>query len=186
LRPPERQALVSKCFRDRAPRWASHSCFPLRRFSFEGFPPRTGSARRERFTQALQSRATTIWYESPRRIRSTLADLATVAPDAALFLVREYTKLHEEQLAGTPQDVVARLREPVRGEIAFAIAPYADRANPARAEATNDEIDALLAGGRRVGEVAKVLAARGLGERHELYAQASARKARRKTSIKER
>jgi 16S rRNA (cytidine1402-2'-O)-methyltransferase len=163
------------------------SGFPLRRFTFEGFPPRTSAARRERFTQALPMQATTIWYESPRRIGATLADLGAVAPDARVFLVREYTKVHEQQLAGTPAQVVARLHQPVRGEIAFAIAPYAAvRATAALPEATRDEIDALLAGGRRVGEVAKLLAARGLGERHELYARASARKAQRKRLIKER
>jgi 16S rRNA C1402 (ribose-2'-O) methylase RsmI len=102
-----------------------------------------------------------------------------------VFVVREYTKMHEEQLAGTPGQVAAALGEVVRGEIAFAIGPYTVvDATPAMATAA--EIDALLGGGHRVGEVAKLLAARGLGERHELYARASARKARRKTSIKER
>lgn len=163
------------------------SGFPLRRFTFEGFPPRSSSARRDRFAQALQTEATTIWYESPRRIRAALVDLAAVAPAAQVFVVREYTKLHEQHLGGTPNQVVAQLSEPVRGEIAFAIAPYAaGGATDATTEATSAEIDALLAGGRRVGEVAKLLAARGLGERHELYARASARKAGRKTSIKER
>jgi 16S rRNA (cytidine1402-2'-O)-methyltransferase len=161
------------------------SGFSLRRFTFEGFPPRAGSARRERFTQALQTQATTIWYESPRRILATLRDLQSVAPDAKVFVVREYTKMHEEQLAGTPGQVAVQLHEPVRGEIAFAIAPYDGGAGP-QVEATSAEIDALLAGGRRVGEVAKLLAARGLGGRHELYARACAQKAQRKTSIKER
>jgi 16S rRNA (cytidine1402-2'-O)-methyltransferase len=163
------------------------SGFPLRRFTFEGFPPRTAAARRKRFSESLPAQATTIWYESPRRIRATLAELSAVAPDAHVFLVREYTKVHEEQLAGTPAKIVARLDEPVRGEIAFAIAPYAGVGTSAgQRQATSDEIDALLAGGRRVGEVAKLLAARGLGERHELYARASERKAQRKSSIKER
>ncbi|MGA8099292.1 MAG: 16S rRNA (cytidine(1402)-2'-O)-methyltransferase, partial [Candidatus Cybelea sp.] len=76
------------------------SGFPLRRFTFEGFPPRTSTARRARFERALANDATTIWYESPRRIRATLADLAAVAPEADVFVVREYTKLHEQQLLG--------------------------------------------------------------------------------------
>lgn len=163
------------------------SGFPLRRFAFEGFPPRGSAARRERFARTLQAGATTIWYESPRRIRDALTDLAAIAPDAQVFLVREYTKLHEQQLSGTPQQVIAQLSEPVRGEVAFAIAPYdAGSAPPPAIETTSAAIDALLAGGRRVGEVAKLLAARGFGDRQELYTRAAARKARRKTSIKER
>ena len=77
--------------------------------------------------------------------------------------------------------MLAELAEPVRGEIAFAIAPYrvgSIRAGGVRREAA---IDALLAGGRRVSEVAKLLAERGYGDRRELYASAAARKARRKS-----
>ncbi len=162
------------------------SGFPLARFSFEGFPPRTSAARRERFARALQSVATTIWYESPHRILATLRDLAAVAPQAQVFVVREYTKLHEQQVAGTPDELIAALSDPVRGEVAFAIAPYAAAAPAApSAEATSAAIDALLADGRRVGDVAKLLAARGHGDRRQLYARVTAQKARRKTSIKQ-
>jgi 16S rRNA (cytidine1402-2'-O)-methyltransferase len=163
------------------------SGFPLRRFAFEGFAPRTSAARREHFARALQAGVTTIWYESPQRIRAALADLAAVASDARVFVVREYTKLHEEQLAGTPDQVIAQLSDPVRGEVAFAIAPYAAPAAAAStAEGTSAAIDALLEGGHRVGEVAKLLAARGFGDRRQLYACAAARKARPKTPIKKR
>ena len=163
------------------------SGFPLRRFTFEGFPPRTAAARREHFARALQAGVTTIWYESPQRIRAALVDLAAVAPDARMFLVREYTKLHEQHLLGTPERVIAELPDPLRGEVAFAIAPYDTvPAAPPASEVTSAEIDALLAGGRHVGEIAKLLAARGFGERRELYARASARKASRKSPLKTR
>jgi 16S rRNA (cytidine1402-2'-O)-methyltransferase len=163
------------------------SGFPLRRFSFEGFPPRGASARREHFAAALKLGITTIWYESPQRIAKTLADLAAVAPDARIVLVREFTKLHEQQLWGTPESVAAQLPDPPRGEIAFAIAPYA--AAPA-AHVSNQEaesaIDALLEGGQRIGEVAKQLAMRGFGDRRELYVAVAARKAARKAPVKQR
>ncbi|MFZ0031544.1 MAG: 16S rRNA (cytidine(1402)-2'-O)-methyltransferase [Candidatus Cybelea sp.] len=162
------------------------SGFSLRRFTFEGFPPRTSTARRERFARALANDATTIWYESPRRIRATLADLAAVAPEAQVFIVREYTKLHEQQLLGTPQSIIASLADPVRGEVAFAIAPHTIPPPSPTFENANLAIEALLADGRRVGEVAKLLAARGFGDRQQLYARAATRKAQLKTSIKER
>jgi 16S rRNA (cytidine1402-2'-O)-methyltransferase len=163
------------------------SGFSLRRFTFEGFPPRTSTARRTRFERALANDATTIWYESPRRIRSTLADLAAVAPEAQVFVVREYTKLHEQQLLGTPQRIIAELSDPVRGEVAFAVAPQAAAsASPPSYEDASSAIETLLADGHRVGEVAKLLAARGYGDRQQLYARAAARKARLKTSIKDR
>jgi 16S rRNA (cytidine1402-2'-O)-methyltransferase len=150
------------------------SGFPLDRWAFEGFPQRSRGPRRRQFETALARATTTLWYESPQRIRSTLEDLAAVAPDARVFLVREYTKLHEQQLAGTPAAVSAALAEPVRGEIAFAIAPAA--IETALGNVTDDEIDALLRAGRRVGDVAKELAKQGRGDRNELYTRAGARK----------
>ncbi len=160
------------------------SGFPLDRFSFEGFPPRTSAARKKRFDEALRSRATTIWYESPHRLRATLQDLASVAPDAHVFVVREYTKLHEEQRSGTPSEVLARLPEHVRGEIAFAIAPYFQACGP-QEDCDETAIDALLETGSRVGEVAKALAKRGFGDRRRLYARIALRKARRDASLNE-
>jgi|HubBroStandDraft_6_1064221.scaffolds.fasta_scaffold00001_379 16S rRNA (cytidine1402-2'-O)-methyltransferase len=155
------------------------SGFPLRRFTFEGFPPRTQGARRKRFTEALQGDVTTIWYESPRRLRATLADLEHVAPQAQLFVVREYTKRYEQHFWGTAQSVIAQLPDPLRGEVAFAVAPYRAPEGTSVDKDTSAAIDALLARGRRVGEAAKLLAARGFGDRRELYARIAARKARR-------
>ena len=151
------------------------SGFPLRRFTFEGFPARASGARREQFAAALRAAVTTVWYESPQRIAATLADLAAVAPDATVFLVREYTKKFEQQLLGTPGEVSRELAEPIRGEIAFAVAPYvaAGRAAPVDVDA---EIDALLAQGVAVPQIARRLASAGAGERHELYERASKRK----------
>ncbi|MGC1380016.1 MAG: SAM-dependent methyltransferase, partial [Candidatus Baltobacteraceae bacterium] len=157
------------------------SGFPLRRFTFEGFPPRARGARRERFAEALRAETTTIWYESPQRIRATLDDLAAVAPDAELFVVREYTKLHEQHIWGRPEAAVAQLADPVRGEVAFAIAPYrqpqaSQQPTPAQADAA---IDALLARGEKAGDVARTLAAQGFGDRRELYDRVSERKRHR-------
>ena len=157
---------------------AALSGFPLKRFRFEGFPPRASRARRNAFAAALDENATSLWYESPRRIRATLTDLAAVAPDARVFLVREYTKLHEQQALGTPEEVAAALSDPVRGEIAFAVASHVGRTEPAtHAEDADAAIDALLAQELRAGEIAKTLARRGLGNRSDLYARVNARKA---------
>ncbi|MBV9262881.1 MAG: hypothetical protein JO324_01080, partial [Candidatus Eremiobacteraeota bacterium] len=109
---------------------------------------------------------------------------SAVAPDSRVFLVREYTKLHEEQLAGTPREILARLPERVRGEIAFVVGPYAPVTN-APSPSADDLIDALLRGGGHVGDVAKALAQRGFGDRRRLYARAAARKARRDASLNE-
>ncbi|MGR4064688.1 MAG: 16S rRNA (cytidine(1402)-2'-O)-methyltransferase [Vulcanimicrobiaceae bacterium] len=155
------------------------SGFPLRRFAFEGFPPRTAGARRAGFARALAVGITTIWFESPQRIVATLRDLAAVAPDSSVFLVREYTKLHEQQAAGTPDAVAAQLGT-LRGEIAFAVAPgepsAQTRSAPRCADDVTVAIDGLLDEGRSVSEIAKALAERSLGARGDLYRLAGERK----------
>lgn len=150
------------------------SGFSLRRFCFEGFPPRAAGARRKALARAAASGTTTVWFESPQRIRATLADLAAVDPRARVFLVREYTKLHEQQLLGTPAEVSSALPEPVLGEIAFAV--EGRERPPVAIQPIDEAIDAMLAAGMPVPAIAKRLADEGRGERRRLYAHVTDRK----------
>lgn len=150
------------------------SGFDLRHFCFAGFPARTGGARRAAFRAALAQ--TTVWYEAPHRIRETLADLAEVAPERRVFLVRELTKRFEQQVLGRPLEVAAALAEPVRGEIAFVVEGGAVAAEPAGDEAIEAAIDVLLAEGLTTSAIAKRLAEAGHGERRHLYARVTARR----------
>lgn len=153
------------------------SGFDLRRFLFEGFAPRTGSARRDALMRSFASGIASIWYESPQRVRGFLADVDAVDPQARVFLVREYTKRYEQQLLGSAAEVADQLDETVRGEIALVIQPAAaSQPGSASPSDLDDEIDALLAAGNSVSAVAKALAERGLGERRHIYARATDRK----------
>ena len=153
------------------------SGFDLRHFCFAGFPPRTGGARRAAFRDALAH--TTVWYESPHRIRDALADLAAVAPDRRVFLVRELTKRYEQQVLGTAAEVAAALAEPVRGEVALVVeGGDVAAAPPADAATIDGAIDALVAEGLTTSAIAKRLAEAGHGERRHLYARVTERRAR--------
>ncbi len=153
------------------------SGFDVRRLAFEGFPPRASGARRAAFRAALARGIPSVWYESPHRIVAALADLAAVAPDVPVFLVREFTKLYEQQVGGTPAFVAAALPDPMRGEVAFVIdAGVADAGVPGEPGSLDERIDALLAAGVSTAAIAKQLAASGAGERKALYARAGARR----------
>jgi 16S rRNA (cytidine1402-2'-O)-methyltransferase len=151
------------------------SGFDLARFAFAGFPPRAGAARRAAFRDNLTT--TTVWYEAPHRILAALGDLAAVAPERRVFLVRELTKLYEQQLLGSAAEIAAALETPVRGEIAFVVegAPGAAAAPPAQAE-VDAAIDALLDAGLTTSAIAKRLAEAGHGERRHLYARVGTRR----------
>jgi 16S rRNA (cytidine1402-2'-O)-methyltransferase len=163
--------------------------FNIRRFIFEGFPPRASGARKEALARSFALGVPSVWYESPQRIHGMLADIAAVDPDARVFLLREYTKRYEEQLLGTASEVADRLAHPVRGEIAVVISPSQKPAPaaPMQTEDLDAEIDALLQQGQSVSAVAKSLAERGFGERRHVYARATLRKqAQRDTPLPQR
>lgn len=152
------------------------SGFDLRRFAFAGFAPRGSAARREAFRAALGE--TTVWYEAPHRVRAALADLAAVAPARRVFLVRELSKLHEQQALGTAAEVAAVLDDPVRGEIALVV-EGAPTERPVEAPSAADldaAIDALVAEGLTTSAIAKRLADAGHGVRRHLYARVGERR----------
>ena len=163
------------------------SGFPLRRFLFEGFPPRTSTARKAAFARSFNLGVTSIWYESPQRVRAMLADVAAVDPAARVFLVREYTKHFEQQVLGSPDEVARALSDPVRGEIALAIVPSkGSREIPDRGD-VDGEIDALLEARHSAAAIAKTLSERGFGDRRTIYARVCERKqARRERPARQR
>ena len=69
---------------------------PVTQFSFEGFLPRTSSARKAFFNDRLSASKTWVFYESCHRILASLQDMAEVLPlDRQIVIARELTKLHE-------------------------------------------------------------------------------------------
>lgn len=74
----------------------SVSGLPISRFSFEGFLPRTSSARKRFFQEKLKDASTWAFYESSHRIQAALEDMAEIyPPDHEICIAREITKLHE-------------------------------------------------------------------------------------------
>jgi 16S rRNA (cytidine1402-2'-O)-methyltransferase len=85
---------------------------PTSRFSFEGFLPRTQSARINFFQHKLSDASTWVFYESNHRILDCLSDMAQVFPsDHPLALARELTKLHETIAYGSLAQVLARVQQ---------------------------------------------------------------------------
>lgn len=80
---------------------------PVTPFSFEGFLPRTSSARKAFFTEKLTVTSTWIFYESSHRILASLQDmLGVLQPDRLIVIARELTKLHETIVKTTLEKAV--------------------------------------------------------------------------------
>lgn len=83
------------------------SGLPIARFCFEGFLPRRGRDRTERLGSISAEGRTTVLYEAPHRIVSTLTDLTSACgPGRRVSLARELTKLHEEIWRGSLGDAL--------------------------------------------------------------------------------
>ena len=102
----------------------SLSGLPLAGFRYEGFIPRKRGERRSRLAYLLREGEALVFYEAPHRILETLGDLAELAPERAVVLTRELTKVHEEVLRGTAGELLASLEEgEPRGEFVVIVAP---------------------------------------------------------------
>jgi 16S rRNA (cytidine1402-2'-O)-methyltransferase len=149
------------------------SGLPADRFCFEGFLPRKGGERGARLASMAAEARTMVLFESPHRVRATVADLAsTCGPDRPVAVARELTKLHEEVWRGTLGDAVAWLHqnEP-RGEYVLVVGgkPAAgDGASATEADVEAALAERLAAGEDRKSAVAGVASTLGVPKR-EVY-----------------
>ncbi len=86
------------------------------RFLFLGFLARKGHSREEELSLVASSPVGAVIYESPHRVRATLADLARAMPGRRVALCRELTKLHQEVLRGSADEVEDALRAREEGQ----------------------------------------------------------------------
>ncbi|WP_417510821.1 16S rRNA (cytidine(1402)-2'-O)-methyltransferase [Microbacterium sp.] len=153
------------------------SGMPTDRFTFEGFLPRKPGERRTTLGKLASEPRTMIFFESPSRLASSLADMGTAFGDTRRIAVcRELTKFYEEVRRGTASELVEWADAGVKGEIVVVVEGAAPVA--ASAEDAGAQVQSLVEGGMRLKEAcAEVAAATGLSSR-DLYQQALAARSR--------
>jgi 16S rRNA (cytidine1402-2'-O)-methyltransferase len=153
------------------------SGLPSDRFLFAGFLPSKSAARRDELASLASVPATLIFFESPRRLGETLADMAAVLGDRPAAVARELTKLFEEVRRGSLAELAGHYAAagPPRGEIVILLGP--PEATASVPETGAGSLDALLrvalAGASLRDAAASVAAATGL-RRRDVYARALA------------
>ena len=93
------------------------------RFLFEGFLPEEKKSRFAVLEQLITEQRTTVLYESPHRIVSTLKEMSAVlGEDRRIALCRELTKIYEEVILKTVKNHLEDFAyRPPRGEYVMAI-----------------------------------------------------------------
>lgn len=108
------------------------SGLPTDAFSFCGFPPPKSAKRRGWLSAWRGSPGSLVFFEAPRRLGESLADMAAVLGDRPAAVSRELTKRHEE----TRRDSLAALAAhyastpPPLGEAVVIVGPPGDAAAP--------------------------------------------------------
>ena len=99
------------------------SGFEINRFMFEGFLPQKSGKRKRVLTEAINSNITTVFYESPFRILTTLNEIANISPQKHIFVAKELTKIYEQCFLGSALEVYEELskQEKVKGEFVLII-----------------------------------------------------------------
>lgn len=124
-------------------------------YVFAGWVPRAAGERARVLSASIAGPIPSVFFESPRRLAVTLADLARIAPAHPVAVARELTKLHEEVVRGSAAEVAAHgVTE--RGEICLVLgaAPRVERGTTSpEALAGVRELVALGLPARRASEI---------------------------------
>ena len=98
------------------------SGLPDERFCFEGFLPQK-KGRMTRLNALREETRTMVFYESPFRLLKTLTQFAeTFGAERPVSVCREISKVHEESVRGTLEEVIAHFTATLpRGEIVIVL-----------------------------------------------------------------
>ena len=97
----------------------------------------------------------------------------TSSPERQVAVCRELTKAFEEVVRGTPAEVLARFREPPKGEITVVLSPAAIAASDAQADEAAAAVAELVAAGLSRRDAAELVSRLTSIPRGRLYAPLS-------------
>lgn len=100
------------------------SGLPTNSFMFSGFVPNKDKARFDAFNKVKNIDTTLIFYETANRIVKTLHVVAEVFGSREISVAREITKIYEECVNGTAEELISHFTEnEPKGEMVLMIAP---------------------------------------------------------------
>lgn len=147
------------------------SGLPTDSFTFMGFAPARSSARKSWLAEVAREQRTVVFFDSPRRVRDTLKDLAEVAANRQVAVARELTKLHEELVNRPIHEVVAALPPALKGEITVVLGPV-EQMGDSREEPSDQEIWSEFCDMTKNGGRNRRQAIREISKKHSMSARA--------------
>jgi 16S rRNA (cytidine1402-2'-O)-methyltransferase len=113
------------------------SGFPVLPLTSLGFVPNKSADRAAWFALIAGIRHTVTFFESPLRLKRTLLEASQILGNRPIVVARELTKIHQELLRGTCEEIAASLNG-VKGEITVVVGPAED--TPASNVAIDEDV----------------------------------------------
>ncbi|MHC5375507.1 16S rRNA (cytidine(1402)-2'-O)-methyltransferase [Enterococcus sp. LJL120] len=131
-------------------------------FTFYGFLTRKKKDQVAFLEEILEESTTSIFYESPHRIKATIDILLEVFGEREAVICRELTKIHEEYLRGSLAELQTYLAETeLKGEICLLVAGFTGEKTIALPEGTlKEQVAALIENGLTTKDAIKETARR--------------------------
>ena len=116
------------------------SGLPCDRFVFEGFLPQK-KGRQTKLDSLKEEERTMIFYESPYRLVKTLQQFAEIyGGNRQVSVCREISKVHEESVRGTLDEVIVHFKEKEpKGEIVIILAGCGEKPKAQKRESYNNK-----------------------------------------------
>ncbi|EGP5688280.1 16S rRNA (cytidine(1402)-2'-O)-methyltransferase [Enterococcus faecium] len=145
-------------------------------FLFYGFLPRKKKEQKETLEKLKEQTATLIFYESPYRITATLTNFLDIFGNRQVVLCRELTKIHEEYLRGSTEELLAYIEEhPVKGECCLLVEGNLFETTGTEVDeeqgSLKEQVEAKIASGEKPNAAIKAVALKNGLKKQEVYRQ---------------
>jgi 16S rRNA (cytidine1402-2'-O)-methyltransferase len=147
---------------------------PTDTYVFAGFLSKRKSKRLQQITELAAAQRTIIFYESPKRILTTVEEIITTAGNRQAVLAREMTKLHEEFVRGSLLEILDMLkhRTEIKGECTLVVAGGGAQQEVCWKTVQDEISTALNLNREKLSELAKRLAKKYQISRKKIYDEA--------------
>ncbi len=119
--------------------------YDMQKFCFVGYPPHK-KGRQTFFRDVAAAQTPVVYYDSVHRVVKNMALLAQMRPAAQVVVGRELTKMHEQIVRGSAEEVMAFFMEhaeKVRGEFVIVVLPVRkEKPHPDEEDAANGRVRA--------------------------------------------
>lgn len=147
---------------------------PTDAYVFVGFSAKKKSRRTKQLQALAAEHRTIVFYESPKRILTFLAEIKSIMGDRYGVLCREMTKIHEEFIRGSVSEIISELntRSAVKGECTLLLAGCTDERETSIEVVRGEITEALKKKEGALSEIVKALAKKYDLPRNMIYDEA--------------